>query len=153
MTASIEPLLPAGADWAFVALQYHTLILNRVYVVCVNANKVVGLAGNGVIAAPPRVTPEMYEPWFWVNLAKFQRYTHLHIDSGEILREAKPNFAIPFEDITVVEFSDDSKWGMGTVPYSGRIIITANGKRREFILLGRQDGKGIRKSLVGAREF
>ena len=43
------------------------------------------------------------------------------------------------------------KWGMGSVPYSGRLLVSRNDRTRiELILLGTQDGPRLRDRLQAA---
>ncbi len=40
------------------------------------------------------------------------------------------------------------KWGMGPIQHSGKLYVrTKDGKRRELILLGRQDGEALRAAV------
>jgi hypothetical protein len=67
-----------------------------------------------------------------------------------ILSAAGANFRLPLSQIESVTYTDEKKWGMGGVPYSGRIIVLASGKSLEFILLGKEDGVAVRDRLQEA---
>ena len=135
--------VPLGAIWGFVALQYHTLILNRVYVVCVGTDSLIGLVGRGIVAQPVLVAEAMFNPTWWPRRAKLLKYPPLQFADQAVVSAASANFRVSFGDVESITYTADKKWGMGTVPYSGRIFIGVGGKAREFILLGREDGRAV----------
>ncbi len=48
-----------------------------------------------------------------------------------------------------VDYTPESKWGMGPIPHSGKLYLrTRAGKSREFILLGRQNGEAVRAAIL-----
>lgn len=64
------------------------------------------------------------------------------------LKLDKANFCFTNSEIINVEYDISQKWGMGNIPYSGRIKIKLkNNITRELILLGFQDGQKIVKEL------
>ncbi len=59
------------------------------------------------------------------------------------------SFFIAREDIAAVDYTPESKWGMGPITHSGKLYVrTRAGKSREFILLGRQDGEAVRGAIL-----
>jgi hypothetical protein len=147
---------PHGYDWSFVALEYYALILNRTYKVFVTDDTIAGAIVRGWLASPPLPTDEWLDPDFYLRERILHRYTGIDIRSDAFLRRNYWNFQTPRATIADVEFTRAPKWGMGSVPYSGRIILYfRQGGSQELILLGQQDGPAIRDRLrpllVGAR--
>jgi hypothetical protein len=82
------------------------------------------------------------------------KYASMDVASEEFLTCCRANFRIVKSEIQDVEFSQEPKWGMATVPYSGRIFLCMKtGKSIELILLGNQDGTQIRERLKAAKEL
>ena len=49
-----------------------------------------------------------------------------------------------------MELSRKPKWGMGGVPYSGRVLLhLRNGRTRDLVLPGEQDARAIVERLQG----
>ena len=70
------------------------------------------------------------------------------IDGTGILNH-KDNFRIPYSDITNVTYNSGKKWGMGPYPHDGKVYVTtADGKKREFIIMGEQSGSDIRNWIL-----
>jgi hypothetical protein len=151
MFTSADLPVPVDTLWGFVALQYHTLILNRIVVVCVGKKSLVGLVGRGPIASPLLVAPSMHDPNWWVRREKLSKYPMFNIENDALLSVARANSRMPFIDISAVEYSAQKKWGMGAVPYSGRVFIEMHGEKREFILIGTENGEAVRNRLSSAR--
>ena len=139
--------LPYGFTWSFVALEYYALILNRIYLVCVGSRVVTGLYMGGPVAGLP--FPETaWDPGFWISERRMRRYAGTDVSDPRTRSLHLFNFQLARDAISRVRFNGRPKWGMGPVPCSGRIHIDwAAGPRREFILLGRQDGPGICERL------
>lgn len=149
ITSSDVPQI-SGVKWGFVALQYHSLILNRVYLVCIGPNAIVGLVGGGPVISPLIVTEKMQYPFNWVSQRKLQTYSGLTLETAEVQKRAFANFIIPFEKVLSVSFTHDAKWGMGAVPYSGRVFVQTPHKKHEFILLGKESAEEVCKRLAAA---
>jgi hypothetical protein len=78
------------------------------------------------------------------------KYRNLDAGSPEFLAKDRANFRLGKDEVDGVEFTADAKWGMGKVPYSGRLIFSLNGgRKRELVLLGTQDGPRLRDRLIG----
>jgi hypothetical protein len=143
-----DPSPPHGYQWAFVALEYYALILNRVYLVLVGSRTLAGAYMRGPVMAVP-FPPEAWQPGYWLNEKRLARYSGTNIDGPDFRRRHWANFQHSRSRIVDVRYNTQPKWGMGSVPYSGRIHISwADGRRREFILLGRQNGIAIRDRLL-----
>lgn len=140
---------PLGYDWGFVALSYHTLILNRAYLVLVGDGVVAGAVARRILMSPrPSPADEWYDPWFYTKERLVRRYNGIDVRSDAFLAVDRGGFRIDRRDLADVSVDLSPKWGMGYVPYSGRIILrTRDGRSRELILLGRQDAVGIRDRL------
>ena len=139
---------PYGFTWSFVALEYYALILNRVYLMLVGDRVLAGAYMRGPIAAVP--FPETaWQPGYWLSERQLRRYGGIDVSGPEFPGRHWFNFQYPRTEIADVRFNPRPKWGMGTVPYSGRLHMTLrSGRQRELILLGRQDGPSIRNRLL-----
>ncbi len=151
-----RPPGPRGYEWSFVALEYYALILNRTYKIFVGDNILAGAIVRGWLPSPPVPTDAWLDPEFYPRERILRRYEGLDIRSDAFARRNYWNFQLPRSAIADVEFTRRPKWGMGAVPYSGRIILhLRHGGSQELILLGHQDGPAIRDRLrpliVGAR--
>lgn len=139
---------PAGT-WNFVALQYCYGISNRSYIVFITNNMICGAKVRGPLAAPGVVTDRWQDPYFYPRPDAVIKYTGIALEAPRFKEMDTANFQLTLEDVDTVQYDSGRKWGMGTVPYSGRIILTLkNGKKMELILLGKQDGIAIRDRLV-----
>jgi hypothetical protein len=134
--------------WTFVAMQYYGGILNRTYLVFVTDELVCGAKVKGVIGAPAAPDARWKNPLFYVSPTLAGEYAAMDVTSAGFLRRSRANFRIARGDIVDATFSEKPKWGMGSVPSSGRIFLRyKNGKTTELILLGTQDGNAIRDRL------
>lgn len=131
-------------SWTFVAMQYYLGILNRTYLVFVTDSLICGAKVKGVISAPRSPDVRWKDPLFYVSPDLVSRYAGMDVRSDEFLTCCRANFRIRKSEIRDIEFSQKPKWGMATVPYSGRIFLRLkSGKSIELILLGDQDGNRI----------
>jgi hypothetical protein len=143
---AIATLTPPA--WNFVAMEYCYGMLNRIYLVFVTQDTLVGLRVRGPISAPMLVTQQHYNPYFYPRPRKIEKYTHANLESSSLLKIWSANFQIPKRNIARLEFTAEPKWGMGLLPYSCRIILhLQNGSKRELILLGTQDGQNVLSKL------
>jgi hypothetical protein len=140
----------ADGEWAFVAMQYYYGILKRTYLVFVTDRHIAGAKVKGGIASPRALDAKWKDPLFYVSPKLAEEYGGMDVASMEFLARCRANFRIDRSEIREVEFTDEPKWGMGAVPYSGRIFLrTRDGKSLELILLGDQDGPEICRRLQG----
>jgi hypothetical protein len=144
--AIIATMRPAA--WSFIALEYCYGILNRTYVVFVTENVICGARVRGTLPAPLEVTKRWRDPLFYPRPALIARYADIDLESERFTAVSKANFHLRRDQIDDVEFTNEPKWGMGKVPYSGRLVIfLKDGTKKELILLGTQDGPFLRKRL------
>ncbi|MDN3584502.1 hypothetical protein [Mucilaginibacter flavus] len=141
----------------FVAMEYHTLILNRTYLVIITKDFLLGLKVNNAISAEGGHNPlaiavsralavkgDLNNPFSYVKNKYLQPLLDQDIYSDAILQNDKANFKIYKRDITEVTYDNSKKWGMGNYPHDGKVYVkTADNKKREFIILGDQSGKHI----------
>ena len=147
---------PSGYQWSFVALEYYALILNRTYKLFVTDNLIAGAIVGGWLPSPPMPSDAWHDPEFYPRERILRRYDGIDVSSSAFGRVNHWNFQHSRGAIADVEFTTRPKWGMGAVPYSGRIILYfRQGGSQELILLGHQDGPSIRDRLrplvLGAR--
>ena len=139
---------PNEVRWHFQAMEYFALILNRTYTVMVTDRMLCGAYVHGPIPSPPIATRDWQNPDFYVG-ARVYRYEGINVESPEFRRRHWFNFQYALAGIASVEFDERPKWGMGNVPYSGRIhVIGRSGWRRELILVGQQQGSRIAHRLT-----
>ncbi len=136
---------PKEAMSGFVGMEYYCLILNRTYLVFSAPDGLYGWKFEGPVSA---ARPLFYEPY-----QKMLDDPELMRDRGAVedLAKLKGGFFIPGSEITFVEATDKSKWGMGGIPHSGRIRIgLTTGRWREFILLGSVSPEVIRDRILSS---
>ena len=137
------------ANWHFVAMEYCYGMLNRTYLVFVTPTMICGARVRGVMSAPMGITARHYNPYFYARPSAVAKYAHKNIQSADFLKLSRANFQIARRDLERCEFTQQPKWGMGTLPYSGRLILhLRDGSARELILLGRQDGPNLQAHLA-----
>ena len=127
----------------FVAMEYHALILNRTYVVF--------SAPDGLYGWKVRATVDATNPMFFAPYEQVLSDRDLlnNLKAVRRLASLKGGFFIPRGEIATAEFVDRQKWGMGLIPYSGRINLRlASGRTREFVLLGSVDGEAAQKGIL-----
>ena len=135
--------------WNFVAMEYCYGILNRTFVVFVTDNMICAARVRGVLPVPLSVGSRWHDPYFYPKPNQMKRYIDVNLESKEFLASSWANFQVPKQDLLSVVFGTDEKWGMGSVPYSGRIfLLTKGGMKKELILLGTQSGKEIGERLA-----
>jgi hypothetical protein len=125
----------------FIAMQYYGGIFNRRVKVFVLEDRLsVGTIG-GLLATPLFATEKWYDPEYYIAPVYAKRYENVDPHSEKFLSIDKSNYQILQSNIAKIEFDPTDKWGMGTVPHSGKILVqTLDGDEHEFILLGSQDG-------------
>ena len=144
--AQLASIVPPA--WHFVALEYSYGMLNRTYVVFVTDAMICGARVRGLLPAPLAVTERWFDPYFFPRPDIVTRYTRVDLTSPEFKRLSVANFQIRLNKVEDVRFNAAPKWGMGTVPYSGRIHLRLrDGTTRELILLGKQDGPALIERL------
>jgi len=145
----------------FIAMEYHTLILNRTFLVLFTDSGLLGLKGNGIVSAEGgrdlltrELTKQMAvrgdhkNPFSYVKDKYLDKYQNDDIDGDGILNH-KDNFRIPYTDIKAVTYNSGKKWGMGPYPHDGKVYVTtSDGKKREFIIMGEQSGSDIKNWIL-----
>ena len=140
---------PSGYIWTFVAMEYYALILNRIYLVFVCDRVISGACTGGPVASPIAPGPEWDNAYAYVREHLVRRYDGIDVSGPAFRRRHLFNFQLPRQDLRAVTLLRTPKWGMGAVPYSGRLILEWTSHRtRELILIGNQDGAGIRDRLL-----
>ena len=138
---------PHGFVWGFVALEYYALVLNRLWVLLITNDSFVAVNAGGPIAAPLVVSEAWHDPFSYVSDRRIRRYEFLASQSDDVLRVSRANWKCSLSELSNISFTAAWKWGMGTVPYSGRLFVTAGGRRHDYVLVGQQDGSEIEKAL------
>lgn len=142
----LDGMIPPA--WHFVALQYCYGMLNRTYVVFVTDSMICGARVRGSLPAPLVVDGRWSDPYFFPRLHIVKRYAGVDLTSPQFRRLSFANFQTPLSEVEDVRFNAAPKWGMGPVPYSGRIHLRLRGgAKKELILLGRQDGPALVERL------
>jgi hypothetical protein len=90
-------------------------------------------------------------PLDYIDSDLSDRYDHIDPFSDAALMMDAANFSIDRLSVRAATYLP-KKWGMGSVPYSGRIVLDlAHRSPIELILLGEQDGPGICNKLAPLR--
>jgi hypothetical protein len=132
----------------FAAMEYYALILNRTYKVFLTDQMLVGVAVRGVVISPPVVPSPTLNQEFWVRTQTAKRYERIDLTSAKLLQMHSANFQVHWNDIAQTEYRADPKWGMGNVPHSGRLVLQLrDGRKRELILLGSQNGNTLKEKF------
>lgn len=131
-------------------MEYYLGILNRTYQVFVTPTTIAGAFVNSVIAAPPGLIGYWFVPWAYARKKLVEKYEDVSPYS-EDFKSKSPFFNFQYQraEIQKAWYVPTKKWGMGTVAHSGKLYIKlASGRKREFILLGLQQGQEILQNLV-----
>jgi len=139
---------PHGFIWGFVGLEYYGLILNRVIAVLLSPRSLVILRADATVIAPHHLSEAWFEPTFYLTARILNRYSPMAMESDELLHIDRANRRMSLNDIATVQFEPKAKWGMGSVPHSGKIFIGTIERREEIILLGNQNGSQIQDRIV-----
>lgn len=132
----------------FAAMEYYALILNRTYKVSVTDQMLVGATVRGLVISPLVVTSSMLTQEFWVRTQTAKKYERIDLTSAKLLQMHSANFQVHWNDIAQTEYRAGRKWGMGSVPHSGRLVLQLrDGRQRELILLGRQNGNALKEKF------
>ena len=150
------------SDNHFIAMQYYGLILNRTYLVLVTNDRIIGLKVNGLVSVESggnviakelsktmTVKGDLQNPYSYVKSKYYDRLQDLELVDAEILEQDRSNFVIQRADINNVYYDPKKKWGMGYYPHDGKVyVVTNNGKKKEFIILGSQSGHKIANLIL-----
>lgn len=141
-----EPLpsdLSKDAFSGFVAMEYYWLIVNRTFVVFIAPEGLHGWKARGAVTNVDRT---FYEPY--QEMLKDDEFMRDR-QAIEKLSRLRGGFFIERSAILSVDYDERRKWGMGGIPHSGRINVKlADGKTREFILLGFAIGDELKNKIV-----
>jgi hypothetical protein len=151
----------------FIAMEYHTLILNRTYLVIIDKDFILGLKVNDAVSVEaghylltPALTNSMAirgdlnNPFSYVKNKYLEPLLEEDINLDFILDYSKVNFKIYKQDIVAVTYDPKKKWGMGYYPHDGKVYVkTADNKKREFIILGKQSGKAIVEWILAGKDL
>jgi len=146
-------------DNYFVAMEYYGLILNRTYLMMVLEGHLIGLIANGLVSAkshdalldaiidPMTVKGDLHNKDSYLNDARLKALANINLLGDELTKSNRQNFRYKLEEISQVWHDPKKKFGMADYPHDGRLYVVAQGKKREFILLGNQSGSGIAARL------
>ena len=136
----------------FIALQYHTLFLNRRLLVLVDEEelRVIKVGGmlsdqhptsflvNAILESMQVRTDRAYA-LSYIQSKYVNKYSRFSDFSGQVVEADRCNFIISYSKILDIEKITKWKWGMGSVPYTGRLKVKTENKVHEFIILGNQN--------------
>jgi len=146
----------------FVAMEYHTLILNRTFLILLTNDYLIGLQGNGVVSVEGghnlfareiskamSIRGDLNNPYSYLKGKYIRSIENENLFDGSVTRKNKTNFVIDKKDISNAIYDEKKKWGMGPYPHDGKVYIeTKDGKKREFIILGDQSGHKIANRIL-----
>jgi hypothetical protein len=148
--STLEPSILNLSDekmWTFVALKYWAFILNRTYKIVVTRQAICGIRVEYTLTSPKYgAGVEWQQPEFYVNEMLEKKYQDSDFNLDNYLRIDSANFKILRADIVQINYFA-KKWGMGKVPYSGRLVLETKNGNTELILLGKQNALEIKKRL------
>ena len=136
---------------SFLAMEYYALMFNRTFAVVVTRNSIQGAKMFGTVGSPRGgFSAAMWrDPRNFVDPKTRAKYEGVDPESPPFLSIHKDNFRIPCTQVREIRFSSRKKFSMGGIPHSGSLLVTTtDGKKREFILLGQQDGPNIQSRLL-----
>jgi hypothetical protein len=147
----------------FVAMEYYGLILNRTYLILITRDYLLGLKVNGLVSVEVgrgsdpltraitnsmAIMEDKQNPYAYMKEKFLRKMENLDIFGEAILKVSNANFKIERTKIADVYYNEKKKWGMGQYPHDGRVILKiADGKKREFIILGMQSGEKIKSYI------
>ena len=133
----------------FIALEYYGLILNRTLVILASKDLILGTKVGGPLFNSDNPSKELFNAYQYVKREELKRVRDSFFLPKLCSQSSMFNFTYKWEQVKNITFNDKPKWGMGNVPYSGRLFfVFADGSKREFILLGRQNGPRLLKQLI-----
>lgn len=138
---------------SFLAMEYYAVMFNRSFLVIVTKNAICGAKMFGVVGSP-RTAIGAYkwrDPRNFINRKTLEKYRSIDPESPAFLNIDKVNFQTPCNNVKGIGFTSRKKSSMGGVPHSGSLFVQlADGRKREFILLGDQDGEEIERLILSA---
>ena len=140
---------------AFIAMEYWAILLNRTFLVFVWDRYLWGIKVKGIVMAPlPPFEKRWHHLGYFLTDKFFRRYPEIATPSESLLEKSWHNFRIDLSEISRVAFDPTPKWGMGTVPHSGKLYLDfKSGKQRELILISDQDGHKLASDLQSAVDY
>jgi hypothetical protein len=158
MQLSDFPLQPGNH---FVAMEYHTLILNRTLLILLTEGNLIGVVANGVVSAEARPDPvssaitsrlaihgDLHDPLSYLREKYLAKVKGVDLLGPGLLASDKANFCAPYGEISEVTHDPSKKWGMSYYPHDGKVYVTTSRRKREFIVLGSQSGSAITEWLL-----
>ncbi len=132
-------------------MEYYALILNRTYLVLVDANKIHGIVCRGLTSVESGIgiTRALTE-----HLAVHGDLNDpgSYVVGRQLISHNSTNFTLPFSEVASITYNPGKKWGMGYYPHDGRVFIQTRLRRRELIILGNQSGQRIADLLTASIE-
>jgi hypothetical protein len=138
---------------SFLAMEYYAGILNRSYALIVTKNTICGAKVLGVVSSPMTASSayEWKNPRNFISRKTRDKYRSIDPESPAFLNINRSNFQLPGSNIQGIGFTPRKKISMGGVPHSGSLFVQlTNGRKREFILLGNQEGEEIERRMLSA---
>jgi hypothetical protein len=136
---------------SFLAMEYYAVILNRSFAVIVTKNTICGAKVFGAVGSP-RTAIGAYlwrDPRNFIGRKTLEKYHSVDPESSTFLTISKDNFQIPCSSVKGIGFTSRKKMSMGNVPHSGSLFVhLADGRKKELILLGNQDGEEIERLML-----
>lgn len=136
---------------SFLAMEYYAMMFNRSFAVMVTKNAICGAKMFGVVGSP-RTAIGVYlwrDPRNFINKKTLEKYHSIESESPAFLKIDKVNFQIPCNSVKGIGYTSKKKMSMGGVPHSGSLFVyLVDGRKREFILLGNQDGEEIERLML-----
>jgi hypothetical protein len=144
----------------FMAVEYYALLLNRTFMVLLTPTHLVGVKVNGMLSVEGGRDPltraitramavqDKTNPYAYGQGKYLKEVDKLDLAGEEIIKKSSGNFRIAYADIAAVNYDPSKKWGMGPYPHDGKVhVTTKTGQKKEFIMIGEQDGAAIAQAI------
>lgn len=138
-------------------MQYYGLILNRTFLILLTNESIIGIKVNGLVSVESDssylanklvktmiVKGDLQNPYSYIKSNYLDKIQDLELNIENIRAHDHANFVINRDDISNSYYDPKKKWGMGYYPHDGKVyVVTKDGKKKEFIILGNQSGQKI----------
>jgi hypothetical protein len=152
LTEWASMVLGLSVSVAMVAMEYYALILNRTFLIVGHDTTIAGAKVHGIHRASLGSPDHRFDdPRSFISPGMLSKLVGSFPNNRAFLNQARGNFLVDRHNLTSVTYDERPKPGMGNIPHSGSVVLAFDGRTREFILLGRQDGPGVVKALGNLR--
>ncbi len=140
----------ASDQRSFFGYEPHWFTFDRLYVICLAAGSITGLRVGGQVYSSQRSTLAE-DPSFYAKRELLVQYGTQAPWAVDLAFQDPKNFQIPVSQVASADFRTRRSLWLGPIPNSGVVKFRLrDGKRRRFILIGRQQAREVHASLMWA---